>query len=100
MFFSTNTAINLINTHRLLLFATKKMSRPKGHTPGMDPNAHRFFDGFPCSEAMEASYKCLTENNFDHSKCEDYFSAYKECKKRWLQEKRKHKKLELFGSTE
>lgn len=63
----------------------------------MDPNAHRFFDGFPCSEAMEASYKCLTENDFDHSKCEDYFSAYKECKKRWLQAKRKQKKLELFG---
>lgn len=39
----------------------------------------------------------MTENDFDHSKCEDYFSAYKECKKRWLQAKRKQKKLELFG---
>lgn len=70
---------------------------PKGHTPGMDPNAHRFFDGYSCSGAMEASYKCLADNNYDNSKCRDYFNAYQECKKQWLEEKKKQNKIDLLG---
>lgn len=70
---------------------------PKGYTPGMDPNAHRFFDGYSCSGAMEASLKCLTDNNYDNSKCGDYFEAYKECKKQWLQEKRKQNRRDLLA---
>ncbi|KAL9963851.1 hypothetical protein ACROYT_G027402 [Oculina patagonica] len=56
------------------------MSGPKfqGHTPGMNPNAHRFFDGFTCKEAMDASHKCMTDNGYDYSKCGEYFKAYKE----------------------
>ena len=73
------------------------MSGPKGYTPGMNPNAHRFFDGFTCKEARDASFKCLTDNGYDNSKCEDYFKAYKECKKEWLQAKRKQNRLDLFG---
>lgn len=78
---------------------SSKMSGPKfqGHTPGMNPNAHRFFDGFTCKEAMDASHKCMTDNGYDYSKCGEYFEAYKECKKEWLQAKRKQNRLDLLG---
>lgn len=68
-----------------------KMSGPrsKGHTAGMNPNAHKFFDGFTCKETMEASHKCMADNGYDNSKCEDYFKAYRECRKKWQQAKRK-----------
>ena len=70
---------------------SSKMSGPrfKGHTAGMNPNAHKFFDGFTCKEAMEASQKCMTDNGYDNSKCEDYFKAYRKCRKEWQQAKRK-----------
>lgn len=63
----------------------------------MDPNAHKFFDGFSCKEAMDASLKCLTDNDYDKNKCGDHFMAYKECKKEWLQAKRKQGKLDLLS---
>lgn len=63
----------------------------------MNPNAHRFFDGFTCKEARDASFKCLTDNGYDNSKCEDYFKVYQECKKEWLQAKRKQNRLDFLG---
>lgn len=69
------------------------MSGPKfhGNTPGMNPNAHKFIDGFSCKEAMEDSLTCLTDNNYDSSKCGDY----EDCKREWLREKRKQNKTNL-----
>lgn len=46
---------------------------------------------------MEASYKCLADNNYDNRKCRDYFKAYQECKKQWLEEKKKQNKIDLLG---
>lgn len=65
------------------------MNRPKGYTPGLDPNAHKFVDGYSCSGAMDASLKCVTQSNFDDSKCEEYFKVYRECKKQWLTSQKK-----------
>lgn len=73
------------------------MSGPKfhGNTPGMNPNAHKFIDGFSCKEAMEDSLTCLTDNNYDSSKCGDYYKAYEDCKREWLRAKRKQNKTNL-----
>ncbi|CAG9792804.1 unnamed protein product [Diatraea saccharalis] len=37
----------------------------------------------PCLKEQEQSYQCLNKNNFDHSKCENYFDNYNICKKFW-----------------
>nr|PNR30283.1 hypothetical protein PHYPA_026599 [Physcomitrium patens] len=34
-----------------------------------------------CAPQYAASLKCLDEANYDKSKCQDHFDAYKECKK-------------------
>ena len=37
----------------------------------------------PCLEQSKASMKCLDRNNYNKDKCQEYFDAYKECKKAW-----------------
>ncbi|KAJ2076620.1 hypothetical protein H4R24_005593 [Coemansia sp. RSA 988] len=49
----------------------------------------RFMD--PCAIEAKASFKCLDENNYKKSTCDDYFYAYKECKKLWMEERKKAK---------
>ncbi|KAJ2809450.1 hypothetical protein H4R20_000070 [Coemansia guatemalensis] len=49
----------------------------------------RFMD--PCAIEAKASMKCLDENNYDKSTCDSYFDAYKECKKLWMEERKKAK---------
>jgi cytochrome c oxidase assembly protein subunit 23 len=44
--------------------------------------ASKFYD--PCGPASEASMKCLDRNNYDKSKCQAAFTAYKECKRIWV----------------
>ena len=34
-----------------------------------------------CLDEANASYKCLSDNGYDKAKCEDYFEAYRNCKK-------------------
>lgn len=63
----------------------------------MDFNVYKFIDGYLCFGVMDVLFQCLIENNFDSSKCGEYFKVYKECKKQWLKEKRREKKLDLFG---
>ncbi|CAK7246015.1 MAG: Mitochondrial copper homeostasis protein [Sporothrix thermara] len=41
----------------------------------------------PCQEAAARSIRCLHRNGGDRALCQDYFQAYRECKKQW-QEKR------------
>lgn len=36
-----------------------------------------------CLEEAKASYKCLDKNNYNKSACEEYFEAYRQCKKRF-----------------
>lgn len=37
-----------------------------------------------CDEREAESYKCISDNNYEYSKCEDQFSAYRACKKRMM----------------
>ncbi|SPQ24898.1 ae0ae3a8-f8dc-4f23-91f5-8e6eedf6e509 [Thermothielavioides terrestris] len=48
-----------------------------------------FFD--PCQEAAARSIRCLNRNGGDRTMCTDYFQAYRDCKKSWI-EKRKMEK--------
>ncbi|CAJ0754472.1 14741_t:CDS:2 [Entrophospora sp. SA101] len=41
-----------------------------------------------CQKESTASLKCLDVNNYDRTKCQEYFSMYRECKKRWLEERK------------
>ncbi|CAK7199343.1 Mitochondrial copper homeostasis protein [Sporothrix eucalyptigena] len=41
----------------------------------------------PCQEAAARSIRCLHRNGGDKALCQDYFQAYRDCKKSW-QEKR------------
>jgi cytochrome c oxidase assembly protein subunit 23 len=44
--------------------------------------ASKFYD--PCGPASENSMKCLDRNNYDKSKCQKAFDAYRECKRMWV----------------
>ncbi|XP_037933865.1 coiled-coil-helix-coiled-coil-helix domain-containing protein 7 [Teleopsis dalmanni] len=37
----------------------------------------------PCLKEQELSFKCLSQNNFEHEKCEVYFANYNKCKDFW-----------------
>lgn len=39
----------------------------------------------PCSVESLKSMKCLSDNNYDKSACQQQFDNYKECKKFWGQ---------------
>lgn len=49
----------------------------------------QYFD--PCEESSKLSMKCLELNNYDRQLCKEYFDAYRECKKQWLQSRRRDK---------
>ncbi|KAI9268860.1 hypothetical protein BDA99DRAFT_502834 [Phascolomyces articulosus] len=42
----------------------------------------------PCALEEKQSMKCLDKNNYDKSKCDYFFLQYRECKKKWLEERR------------
>ncbi|KAL9713696.1 Mitochondrial copper homeostasis protein [Leucoagaricus gongylophorus] len=42
----------------------------------------------PCAEASKASMECLNRNNYEKGACRDYFQAYRDCKKAWLQQRK------------
>ncbi|ODQ51835.1 hypothetical protein SAICODRAFT_31160 [Saitoella complicata NRRL Y-17804] len=46
----------------------------------------------PCSEASKAAMKCLDRNDYDKSLCGSYFAAVRECKKIWLEERKREKR--------
>lgn len=50
-----------------------------GHTG--DPRA--FNHGMFCDEERQNSMNCLDVNNYDKTKCSEFFQAYKDCKKTW-----------------
>ncbi|CAI4063865.1 Cox23p SKDI_08G1620 [Saccharomyces kudriavzevii IFO 1802] len=45
----------------------------------------------PCEESSKLSFQCLERNDYDRSKCQEYFDAYRECKKQWLTARRKNR---------
>ncbi|KAK1783358.1 hypothetical protein QBC45DRAFT_400357 [Copromyces sp. CBS 386.78] len=51
-----------------------------------------YFD--PCHEAAQRSIKCLHRNQGDRTMCSDYFEAYRNCKKQWIERRREQKRKE------
>ena len=54
----------------------QQQQQPRGRER-MDDN--RF-----CAAEADASYQCLDKNQYDRTKCQDFFTAYRECKKKWV----------------
>ncbi|KAG9248310.1 hypothetical protein BJ878DRAFT_488637 [Calycina marina] len=48
-----------------------------------------YFD--PCQEASARSMKCLHRNANNKEMCNDYFQAYRDCKKQWMAERKEAK---------
>lgn len=48
----------------------------------------------PCQEAASRSIRCLHRNDGDRSMCQDYFQAYRECKKNWVNRRKDEKRKE------
>ncbi|KAF2153225.1 hypothetical protein K461DRAFT_293499 [Myriangium duriaei CBS 260.36] len=48
----------------------------------------------PCQEAADRSLKCLRRNGGARDMCMDYFDAYRECKKNWMQQLKEEKKAQ------
>ncbi|KAK3940884.1 hypothetical protein QBC46DRAFT_112607 [Diplogelasinospora grovesii] len=48
----------------------------------------------PCQEAASRSIRCLHRNGGDRSLCQDYFQAYRDCKKNWIEKRREQKRKE------
>ncbi|KAK4175787.1 hypothetical protein QBC36DRAFT_330695 [Triangularia setosa] len=42
----------------------------------------------PCQEAATKSIRCLHRNQGDRTMCSDYFQAYRDCKKIWIEKRR------------
>ncbi|KAH9074947.1 hypothetical protein EDB83DRAFT_2354322 [Lactarius deliciosus] len=42
----------------------------------------------PCDEASKASMNCLNRNHYDRDKCLDFFQAYRDCKKAWMEQRK------------
>ncbi|EEB89172.1 hypothetical protein MPER_12756, partial [Moniliophthora perniciosa FA553] len=49
-------------------------------------NTSKFID--PCAEASKASLACMNKYDFDRDKCLDYFQAYRDCKKSWMDQRK------------
>ncbi|OIW22607.1 hypothetical protein CONLIGDRAFT_216918 [Coniochaeta ligniaria NRRL 30616] len=48
----------------------------------------------PCQAAAERSIRCLHRNGGDRALCTDYFQAYRDCKKEWLEKRRLERRKE------
>ncbi|KAL4873209.1 cysteine alpha-hairpin motif superfamily [Aspergillus spectabilis] len=53
-------------------------------------SASEYYD--PCQDFADRSLKCMKRNAHDKEMCHDYFQAYRDCKKQWLNQKK-------FGSS-
>ncbi|KAK8165892.1 hypothetical protein BC567DRAFT_18007 [Phyllosticta citribraziliensis] len=45
----------------------------------------------PCQDAATRSIRCLHRNGGDRDLCRDYFQAYRDCKKQWMEARKKSK---------
>ncbi|KAK4124352.1 hypothetical protein N657DRAFT_644574 [Parathielavia appendiculata] len=59
-----------------------------------DKDRSEFLD--PCQEAAARSIRCLHRNAGDRQMCSDYFQAYRDCKKAWIERRKLEKKGILF----
>ncbi|KAG0252879.1 Mitochondrial copper homeostasis protein [Actinomortierella ambigua] len=51
----------------------------------------------PCAAQTKASYKCLSDHNFDKRKCTQFFKDYSDCKKKWLASLREQRRKKNLG---
>ncbi|KAG8220940.1 hypothetical protein J3R82DRAFT_2445, partial [Butyriboletus roseoflavus] len=42
----------------------------------------------PCEDASKASLACMDQNGYNRDKCMEYFQAYRDCKRAWLDQRR------------
>ncbi|KAL6236094.1 cytochrome c oxidase-assembly factor cox23, mitochondrial [Aspergillus navahoensis] len=49
-------------------------------------SASEYYD--PCQDFADRSLKCMKRNPHDRDMCHDYFQAYRDCKKQWLNQKK------------
>ncbi|RPB25073.1 cytochrome c oxidase-assembly factor cox-23 [Terfezia boudieri ATCC MYA-4762] len=52
--------------------------------------ASEYYD--PCQDAANRSIQCLNRNFGDREMCSDYFQAYRDCKKKWIDERKEDRK--------
>ncbi|TGO78226.1 hypothetical protein BELL_0074g00170 [Botrytis elliptica] len=57
---------------------------------GLHKRPGEYFD--PCQEAASRSLKCLARNGGDRDMCTDYFQAYRDCKKQWIEQRKEAKR--------
>ncbi|OMJ24649.1 Cytochrome c oxidase-assembly factor COX23, mitochondrial [Smittium culicis] len=43
----------------------------------------------PCEKESKQSLKCLSDNDYKHEMCKQFFDQYRDCKKLWLEERKK-----------
>ncbi|KAK4148893.1 hypothetical protein C8A00DRAFT_47378 [Chaetomidium leptoderma] len=46
----------------------------------------------PCQEVAARSIRCLHRNGGDRSMCSDFFQAYRDCKKDWIERRKTEKR--------
>ncbi|PCH44230.1 hypothetical protein WOLCODRAFT_123241 [Wolfiporia cocos MD-104 SS10] len=51
----------------------------------------------PCAAAAKASMECLNRNDYDRAKCTDFFQAYRDCKKEWMEQRKADRRLYCFA---
>ncbi|OLY78017.1 Cytochrome c oxidase-assembly factor COX23, mitochondrial [Smittium mucronatum] len=44
----------------------------------------------PCEFESKNSMKCLHENDFKQELCKQFFDEYRECKKMWIEERKRN----------
>ncbi|KAG0225482.1 Mitochondrial copper homeostasis protein [Actinomortierella wolfii] len=54
----------------------------------------------PCAAQTKASYKCLSEHNYDKRKCTQFFKDYSDCKKKWLASLREERRKRNLGTVD
>lgn len=48
----------------------------------------RFYD--PCAESSKMAIRCMEQHNEDYKEvCGEYFKAYRECKKEWMEQRKR-----------
>ncbi|KAG1746635.1 uncharacterized protein EDB91DRAFT_1118094 [Suillus paluster] len=46
----------------------------------------------PCEQAAKASLSCMDRNDYNRDNCMDFFQAYRDCKKAWLEQRREDRR--------
>ncbi|KAG6813162.1 hypothetical protein H0H92_013569 [Tricholoma furcatifolium] len=46
----------------------------------------------PCEAAAKASMDCMNRNDYDRDFCLDYFQAYRDCKKAWMNQRKEDRR--------